>query len=321
MTLELSSIRVFISSLSAKVPLVEAFRAMFKQKGIPLVIHGGDCNPNCLGRHFVDHFWTMPADEELEEKDVISYCKTHRIDAIVPTRDGELLFFAKLKDDLRSIGTFILGSPASGVEICLDKLAFHQACSATSIQTETNLEKIRSPFYVVKERYGSGSRDILIKASKSEALSHADQRQAPVFQPWIDGQEYSVDLYLTKSGHELGAIVRSRDVIINGEAQISTTVNFPKLRETCVEMAKQLQLTGHLVVQALVDKQSRIHIIECNCRIGGASTLSFAAGLLTPIWLFCESKGIPLGQYSFKRSPFELKQIRHATDTIIKMEG
>ena len=321
MNTEPKPFRILITSLSAKVPLVTAFRTMFKDIDVPFIVYGGDCNPHCIGRYFVDNFWHMPPINKLAVAEIIDYCQKQQIEAIIPTRDGELPFFSQFRSDIEAAGIFVLSSPADGVQTCLDKLAFYQACPNVSIQTETVVDQVVSSLYVAKERYGAGSRDILLKASKKEAQGHAEKLQNPIFQPWIEGQEYTIDLYLTRTGQELGAIVRSRDLVVAGEAQITSTVSIPALEETCVQLAKQLQLSGHVVFQALIDNQCRTHIIECNCRIGGASTLSFAAGLNSPLWLFCETRGIAPSEYPFNRSSVEVRQIRHAADTLIQMEN
>ena len=321
MNTEHKPFRILITSLSAKVPLVAAFRTAFKDIGVPFVVYGGDCNRHCIGRYFVDHFWHMPPIDKLAVAAIIDYCQKHQIEAIIPTRDGELPFFSLFRSDIEAAGIFVLSSPANGVQTCLDKLAFYQACPNVSIQTETVVDQVKSSLYVVKERYGAGSRDILLKASKKEAQGHAERLQNPVFQSWIEGQEHTIDLYLTRAGQKLGAIVRSRDLVVAGEAQITSSVRNPALEDTCVQLARQLKLSGHVLFQALIDNRCRIHIIECNCRIGGASTLSFAVGLNSPTWLFCETRGIAPSQYPFNRSLVELRQIRHAADTLIKMEN
>jgi len=278
-------------------------------------------DPDCLGRHFVDQFWCIPKSTDLTIEEVIRYCNVHSIDTIIPTRDGELSFFARHREQLGETNIFALVSQLQGVETCLDKLAFSQAFPDISIPTSTDISQLSCASYVVKERFGAGSRSTLLNAARIEAQQYAEQLQAPVFQPWIEGKEYSVDLYLTRSGQPLGAIARSRDLIVDGEARISTTVNNPVLEETCLTLAQKLKLSGHLVIQAIIDSDNRIHIVECNARFGGASTLSLSAGLNSPLWLFCEATGIDPTSFPFRRSPGKLRQVRHAADTLIEMPG
>ena len=313
--------RILVTSLSAKVPLLTMLRTSFANANIPLFIYGADSDPECLGQHFVDRFWAMPKISELTASELISFCKTHALHAVIPTRDGDLSFFARYREEFSAAGIFVLVSSLEGIESCYDKLAFHHAVPEYSIPTETNLDCLPGTSFVVKERYGSGSRGILLQATKQAARKYVDRLQSPVFQPWVDGQEYSVDLYLLRNGKALGTIARSRDLIANGEAQISTTVSNPVLEETCLDIAQSLKLSGHLVIQAIIDNEQKIHIIECNCRFGGASTLSIAAGLRSPLWLYCEACGIDPQNYPFVRSQVKLRLLRHATDHLIEMES
>ena len=208
-----------------------------------------------------------------------------------------------------------------GVEICLDKRRFYEALSqggcAAIVPTVEDISVIEGPFFVVKERMGAGAKNIALNVGKDEALQHANRLKAPVFQPFIAGKEYSVDLYLTRSGIPKGAISRSRDLIRNGESQVTTTVRKPALEKTCTALATFLGLSGHLVFQAIEDKAGIFHILECNCRFGGASTLSIAAGLDSFYWFMMESMGDDLSNIHFQRNAKKLRQVRFAQDMII----
>lgn len=74
---------------------------------------------------------------------------------------------------------------------------------------------------------------------------------------------------------------------------------------------------GHVMFQFIKDYSGDIHIIECNARFGGASTLSLAMGLDSFYWFIQESRGIPSEQLSFDRSQTEKRLIRHAEDLIL----
>ena len=58
---------ILISSVAAKVPLVQAVKEAARRVHPDIKVIGGDMNPNSLGRHFTDAFWQMPptTDEHL----------------------------------------------------------------------------------------------------------------------------------------------------------------------------------------------------------------------------------------------------------------
>ena len=103
--------------------------------------------------------------------------------------------------------------------------------------------------------------------------------QEPIFQPFIEGQEWSVSLYRSFEGRLKGYMARQRNYVVNGESQVTTTVHYPALEHLCQQMADLLKINGHAVFQILEDVQGNFHVIECNPRFGGASTASLAVGL------------------------------------------
>ena len=74
---------------------------------------------------------------------------------------------------------------------------------------------------------------------------------------------------------------------------------------------------GHCVWQVLEDAVGGLHIIECNCRYGGASNLSLKAGLDSFYWFLLEAQGVDVSDYPFFRSRQDLQQVRFAQDTYV----
>jgi carbamoyl-phosphate synthase large subunit len=78
---------VLVTSISKKVPLLKAVRKACAKIRPDVQLFGGDVNPDCIGRHFVDLFWQMPVTEELTINIVLGFCRKHNIKAIIPTRE------------------------------------------------------------------------------------------------------------------------------------------------------------------------------------------------------------------------------------------
>ncbi len=312
--------KVLVTSISAKIPLLRELRKALEKVSSSGLIIGGDQNPICPGRYFVDEFWQMPATEELTINQLIDYCLNQGINAIIPTRDGELRYYAGQRDRLQTAGIAVMVSSPAAIESCLDKLAFYRAVNqlmpGAAIATATELESLGGEAYVVKERRGAGSDKLLLNASKQQARVWAEKLIEPIFQPQISGQEFSIDVYLTLAGKAKGALVRSRDLIVAGEAKISTTVSDRQLEQRCCRLAEQLQLAGHVVFQGIRTEQ-QFQLIECNARFGGASTLAIAAGLDSFYWFLLETLGEDLCQSPYHRASEELRQVRYPADRIL----
>jgi len=312
--------RILITSLSKKVPLAKAVANALKKLNQRGTLYGADVDSDCLGQYFVDSFWKMPRTTDSNLPAILDYCFENKITSIIPTRDGELEFWARHKEEIESRGIHVMISPLPAITATLDKLAFYEKCASLgfpAIPTSADIGRISSSELVVKEQFGAGSESIGLGLSKEEALGHASKLDKPIFQPFIKGSEVSVDLYIDKTGKTKGAVSRERSLVVNGESQITVTIQDGKLEQLCGALAEKLGLYGHVILQVLVDEKHDFHIIECNARFGGASTLSIAAGLDSFYWFLLESAGVDISSYPFLRSETQLKQVRFPVDIIV----
>ncbi len=317
---ERSRSAVLITSISKKMPLIQAVRKAANKVGYFTRLYGSDSQENCIGQYGVDVFWQSPLLKDLHPEEVIHYCQQHAIQAIIPTRNDDLIFYAHHRESFSQQGIQVLVSSPDTIHCCLDKKLFADTLMQKGfpmISTALSLKEIDSLVYVVKERYGTGSIQLGLHLSREEALRHSQCLQNPIFQPQIEGKEWSVDLYRSRTGKVKGCVVRSRDIVVQGESQVTTTVSYPKLEDLCQKMADTLCLEGHAVFQVLEDAPGNFFVIECNPRFGGASTASLAVGLDSFYWFFLDCLGQDLEDYPFIRRRGEIRQIRHPVDQVI----
>ena len=305
---------ILITSISKKVPLINSVINSAKKIDAEIKVIGGDSDKNCIGAYFVDDFWEMPLINNLNKKDLLYLCKKNNIGLIIPTRDGELEFLSKLRGDLLNHGIIVLVSEPESIVQCTDKLKFSTIKGISAISSSETINDIHAETYVVKERFGAGSKSIGINLTKNDALRHAEKLLNPIFQPFIAGEEISIDAYITFEGHLKGLIMRRRDLVIDGESQVTTTFIDDVLENKLKKIISKLNLRGPVVLQAIIDGKNTPQLIECNPRFGGASTLSVKAGLDSFYWAMLESNGVNVSNYPFLKLKSSLKQIRHATD-------
>ena len=105
-------------------------------------------------------------------------------------------------------------------------------------------------------------------------------------------------------------------MIIVNVLDVSTFRN-EKLEQLCAHFVENMSFYGHILLQVIIGETGDFHIIECNSRFGGASTLSLAAGLDSFYWCLLESQGVDIQEYPFLRSKTEKVQIRFPEDIII----
>ncbi len=317
----MNRLNVLISSVSRKIPLIHAVEKSLKKLSVPSSLIAGDSDKNCIGIYFVDDFIVFPALEELTPELFISLCQYHEINAVIPTRDGELSFFSKNKERFLQEGIHVMVSNTDALQIAADKLLFFQTTSQmgySPVMTSDNIDDISGNSYVVKERFGAGSRKMGLGLSYDQAVKHAKHLNHPIYQPFIIGKELSIDFYIALNGKGKGVIVRTRDLVISGESQITTSIINTELEEMALSLAEELGLYGHCMFQVIHDSENELyHLLECNPRFGGASTLSLEMGLDSFYWFFLEALGENLDDYPFQREKSEKKLVRYPEDLFL----
>ncbi|NSL89781.1 GNAT family N-acetyltransferase [Chitinophaga sp. Mgbs1] len=312
---------VLITSVSRKVPLIEAVRKAVVKTGRNVAIYGADTSELAIGRHFVDVFWQMPLLKELSAEALIAYCKANRITTIIPTRDGELAFFARHYRELESNGIHVMISPEESIALCVDKLLFYEKCSThgiSAIPAALLIDTLEADSYVVKERYGAGARSIGLGLDRQAAVIHSATLESPIFQPFIKGEEYSIDVYISREQELKGMVIRRRDYVVNGESQITSNVAHEGIRKLVTQFVNTFKFYGHLVLQVIVDHHNDAYLVECNPRFGGASSFSVNCGLDTFYWLLKESSEESIASLPFNYNENNrYKQIRYSKDLII----
>jgi len=323
LTQEVSKVpgHVMVTSASKKIPLLRRVKQAAAKLHPEIRVLAADASASALAQHFTDGFWMMPSMRDLDVASLTANCRERGVTQIIPTRDGELAFFAGHREVLKQAGISVMVSAPEAVDVCLDKLRFASfgfEAGLPVIPAHETLPANAGGAWVVKERYGAGSLSMGLNLAADEALAHAAKLTDPVFQPFVGGvQEFSADVYVDCNGRMKGCVVRTRDVVVDGESQVTTTTVNPALVEVCRKLVAALPFYGHIVVQAFVDPLGGVHLIEVNPRFGGASSLAIEAGLDSFYWFLLESQGADLRDTPCLHDPARsLRQVRYAHDLI-----
>lgn len=312
--------KALISSAAAKVPLVRAMQAAVRQFGPDGEVVAGDLDPRAVSAYVANAFWQMPPTRKENFAQIMEELRNRNINCVLPTRDGELLFWAQHKDELAQAGIQVIVSPPDSIALCLDKLAFAhygQQRGFSFIPATDNLDELTADTLVVKERYGAGSRSLGLNLTREEARRHATELEAPIFQPMVHGIEISIDAWLDRTHKVKGLVLRRRDQVVNGESRVTTVFSDAVIEASARVILESLKLSGPVVMQAFLDEAGGLQVIECNPRFGGASTAGMAAGLDGLHWSLLEIAGADLGDWPFHRRPGSFRQVRVAQDLYV----
>lgn len=277
--------KILITSISNKISLLKNIKESCEKLNGNWKIYGSDMNPNCLGRFFVDSFIETNKLDYNNPKELISLCLEKKISIIIPTRDAELDFFDKYRSIFEDYNINIMLT--NNVKRFTNKKLFYETFSTkfNLIKTSEQIDDIKQKQLVVKETSGSGSRNIGLNLTKEKALLFSKKLNKPIFQPYINGEEFSVDGYCDMDYKLLGLVIRKREIVVGGESKVTTilTGNNP-LYNHIIKIINEMKIQYHFVLQFIIDNKGKIHVLECNARYGGASSLSIKSGLKSFQW-------------------------------------
>lgn len=309
---------VLITSSGSKVLLVKNFLEAAKQFG--LKVFTADIINEVASSFFSDRHFILPRTSDKIEfvSTLKNICINNNIGLIVPTRDGELNILSEIKDDFSSIGILILVPEKETVDICLNKRKFSNFVSNlgfSSIPVIKNLNSINPPYFI-RPVYGASS--VGTRTANSIVEAEMFNNEDFLIHPFIYDKEYSIDLLMNLEGtRALQAVCRERSQIIGGESKISKVVDLPILMNTCMEIGEKLKLVGHNVLQAFYTDDLGVTMIEANARFGGASNLSIASGLNSPIRILKMLKN-DFSAYENIQIKMGLNMYRYSEDIIIE---
>lgn len=287
---------MLITSASRKVSLVKAFQKALTQEGGGTVT-AVDISSYAPALYFADHHFLVPESADPHFVEVIKrLCVEHHIRAVIPTRDDELLLFAKHKEEFAALDIFVMVPEPDVVNLCQDKKAFIEFCRKNGFLTprsydpSTDFTDADLPLFV-KPRFGRGSHGIIKVSSKKEIDIALEKNREAIVQEFIDTDEYTIDLFTDFKSRVISAVPRQRIVVFGGESFVTKIFKHKKLIKAASLLATKLGLIGHNTIQAFFDGEV-VKFIEVNPRYGGAANIGFYAGVLTPVFLIRLLNGI-----------------------------
>jgi carbamoyl-phosphate synthase large subunit len=312
--------RLLLSSIGSKTPLINAAltSAMVTDKSLEIWV--SDLNPNSLGLLVHKKSFVLPETSDRNLSAIGKILVENRISHVLPTRDSELEFWARNSDYFKKIGVIPLAASLEAINICGDKLKFAEFLGEKgfpSIQTSEDLNEIAADTYVLKERFGAGSEGIILDVGASELINEITGFQNPIFQPYIKGREFSADVWLSNDKEYGFASLRWRTIVQQGESKVTEIFTDPGLSLKILEIAKLIGLQGISVFQGLQTVDNSVKFIECNSRIGGATSASIYSGIPIIDLLIMDSEGILKKVFINEIRPRNLIQIRTQSDEVI----
>lgn len=207
----------------------------------------------------------------------------HGVGLILPLIDIDVMALAPHRSALASDGIHVVCPSLEVAETCFDKRRFHAFAQShrLAVPRMVAAEELPSASFPLfaKPARGFGSIGARLCRDRASAERCVQERPDMILEEYLDGPEYSVDLYVSRGGLTMAAVVRQRDKVVGGEAYQSHTVSRPEVQAAARACAGALASAGYwgpLNVQVIVGARGPA-VIDVNPRLGSASLLSNTA--------------------------------------------
>ena len=223
------------------------------------------------------------------DRHILETIEKHKIDIVIANTDPSTICLSRLKKFHKSCS---ISSDLSSVQTCFSKLKFQKFCEENNLPIIPR-EEDNFPI-LVKPDFGSASKGIKILNNRFERKIFFDNKDNDyLLQRYIEGIEYTVDMYISKNKEICCISPRIRLSVIGGESDITRTINNNKIRDICKRVVKKFDFTGPITLQLIQDKNTlEMFLMEINPRLGGAVTASIKAGYNIPEMIFYDFLGI-----------------------------
>lgn len=276
--------KILFTSIGRRVELMQAFRNAAIKLNIPLIIYGADMSKDAPALFYCDKQIQICRILDTEYiPQLLNICKREHIDALIPTIDTDLLILSHHSKNFAEIGTRVIISEEDKIVICRDKRLtsnFFIQCGLKAPLPVDDINKYEKGFpCFVKPKDGSSSVNAYRADSKNELESLVKQVPDYIIQPFITGEEYTVDIFCDFESQPIYITPRKRLAVRSGEVLKTEIAIDEKIINECRRLIAEFQPVGAITVQLIRESISKEdYYIEINPRFGGGAPLSMKAG-------------------------------------------
>ena len=270
--------KILITAIGRRVELVEHLRKS-------LYVIGVDINNNVAAKEFVDKFYIVPKfDSNNYISSLLEICKKEKVQGIIPLFEKEFDILNKNREILRENNVELILSNEKTIRTFNDKENTDKFFLDNNIKTpqkytEDDLEEEFIYPVIIKPRDGMGSRGVFKANNKEEGKFFYKYVENPIAQKFINGEEYTVDLFCDIDGDAITVIPRKRIEVRSGEVSKTSTVKDMDIIKEVIAITKKIKFFGPITIQCIKDDDGNIFFIEINPRFGGGVTASIYSGV------------------------------------------
>lgn len=276
--------RILFTGVGRRVELMQAFRQAANQLNIKMRIYGADVTRTAPALAFCDYTCMVCGMRDVDYiPQLLKICEKECIDMLIPTIDTDLLILSQNTELFEKIGTRVLISKPDKITICRDKnytADFFVSCGLKTPFTVNNYIKYSGAYpCFIKPKDGSSSINAFKIENEIELGTYAKKIRNYIVQTFIEGSEYTIDIFCDYDGNPIYITPRIRLVVRSGEV-LKTRIDMDsRIIHECMSIIDKFKPCGPMTVQMIRENISGDdYFIEINPRYGGGAPLSMKAG-------------------------------------------
>src|SRR5215203_1106095 len=242
-----------------------------------------DSNSLSAGFFLSDFYYIIPPyDDKFFIRKLLKIIKEQNIKILMPSSGFDIYGYSTNYDVIVETGAIPIVSRRKVLEICRDKLLSYKFPFAFTCEY---YEKIDTFPLIAKPRFGKGSNNIIKIEDKLDLEYVLSKFKNMIFQEYLPGTEYTVDVLSDLTEKPIMAIPRIR---IDTKAGISVKGKIKRdfmIENLCKKTAETLGIKGPCCIQLKESENGELKIIEINPRFGGGTFFTTLAGANFPAML------------------------------------
>ena len=207
--------RILFTGVGRRVELIQAFRRAALVLKKEVAIFGADLDETAPALVYCDSIRKVAAmGNEQYIQNLLNICSNDHIDLLIPTIDTDLLALSENKEKFEAIGTKVMISSPEMVHICRNKnntYRFFSDCGLCAPLPVDDWNEYKNGYPAfIKPKDGSSSINAFKIANIEELKMYAGQIRSYIIQPFIEGKEYTIDIFCDWDGTPISIVPRER---------------------------------------------------------------------------------------------------------------
>jgi len=218
----MKEIRILFTGVGRRVELMQAFRSAAFHTGCRLRLYGADMTFTAPALFYCDAMRQVCSMRDTDYiPELVRICQDDSIDLVIPTIDTDLLILSEHTADFAAAGTRVLISRPEMIRICRDKnytSEFFVSCGLRAPMPVNDWREYRGKFpCFIKPKDGSSSINAFRVENPEELAVYAAEIGDYIVQPFVEGTEYTIDMFGDFDGNLISAVPRIRLAVRAGE--------------------------------------------------------------------------------------------------------